>query len=626
MSVALDKYGLLPTLTVEIDKTNQPTNPTRVWTDITGYVRTLTFTLSGRNDEFQRTTPGVLQLVVNNRDDAALRFETLGVTKAQWVRVSATWQGTTYRLWQGVIEELVRQWPSMGQDATINLTAVDGLKLCRLYDLAGTTFPAQRVDQRVAAILALIGFPVGYPNAVAGFVPSLYWRLGESSGTNAADASGNGRSGTYGAGVTLGQTGALVGDANTAVSLTNTSTSVVTSTYSPFVAGSKRTFMGWAKRTATTDADTLFSDAASVVFLQLASGNENVVFQCPASNQNGLFQVTWSAAWPGTGQWVHWALVYDANATVAELFIGGVSQGQQTVVGGTFTGATTFTVGGTSNPFNGQVDEVAVFESALTARQIATIYQAGTVAPAGTFDTDTDTVDAVTTPLATNSDALNALLALEGSTNGLLIANGDGSMSFQGRHWRMLNASTATATFADNGTGIPYTDNVQDQDDDTRIANVVNVTALGASAPTTVSDSPSQLKYFSRTNPSVDRSLLSSSASLALSAAQWLLAKYKDPSPRIPTLEVKFQAAAKVAASYGTTLLNAKNSQRFTWKRTTASPRSQDAYVEQVTHTIDPRVPSWTTTLAMSPADAETTWLLGDATFGVLGTTTKLAY
>ena len=50
--------------------------------------------------------------------------------------------------------------------------------------------------------------------------PYLYWRLGEPSGTTAADASGNGRTGTYQGGPTLGVTGLLTGDANTAMSMT----------------------------------------------------------------------------------------------------------------------------------------------------------------------------------------------------------------------------------------------------------------------------------------------------------------------------------------------------------------------------------------------------------------------
>jgi hypothetical protein len=83
MPVALDQAGLLPSLTVEVDKTNQPTNPVRSWTEITSYVRGLTMTRSGRNDASDRSSTGLLQMTLNNRDDASVRFETLNVQKAQ---------------------------------------------------------------------------------------------------------------------------------------------------------------------------------------------------------------------------------------------------------------------------------------------------------------------------------------------------------------------------------------------------------------------------------------------------------------------------------------------------------------------------------------------------------------
>ncbi len=61
-----------------------------------------------------------------------------------------------------------------------------------------------------------------YLSAVLTDLPSGYWRLGEGSGVVAVDSSGNGRNGTYSAtGVTLGQTGLLTGDTDTAAALSN---------------------------------------------------------------------------------------------------------------------------------------------------------------------------------------------------------------------------------------------------------------------------------------------------------------------------------------------------------------------------------------------------------------------
>lgn len=56
-----------------------------------------------------------------------------------------------------------------------------------------------------------------YSTEVMNDTPLVYWRLGESSGTTAADASGNGRSGTYTTPLTLGAASLLGSDANTSV-------------------------------------------------------------------------------------------------------------------------------------------------------------------------------------------------------------------------------------------------------------------------------------------------------------------------------------------------------------------------------------------------------------------------
>lgn len=49
--------------------------------------------------------------------------------------------------------------------------------------------------------------------------PAGYWRLGETSGTTAADATANANNGSYLQAVTLGVTGALASDGNTAARL-----------------------------------------------------------------------------------------------------------------------------------------------------------------------------------------------------------------------------------------------------------------------------------------------------------------------------------------------------------------------------------------------------------------------
>ena len=73
-------------------------------------------------------------------------------------------------------------------------------------------------DSNVAtASITVNAVATSYDQAVLADSPAAYWRLGEASGSSAADSSGNGNGGSYAGGVTLGAP-ALINDPNTAAS------------------------------------------------------------------------------------------------------------------------------------------------------------------------------------------------------------------------------------------------------------------------------------------------------------------------------------------------------------------------------------------------------------------------
>ena len=236
--------------------------------------------------------------------------------------------------------------------------------------------------------------------------------------------------------------------------------------------------------------------------------------------------------------------------------------------------------------------------------------------PEGSIDTDTDDADAVTEPFPDNSMALGYLLQIEESENGLLIANTDGTIDFQGRHWRFFNANTSLATFGETAATIPYYDDVEYDDDDSLVGNVARVTPFGASTPVEVTNSASTARYWPT---AIDRQLLSSSTPLAQSAAEYLSNRYGDPSPRIPTIRVELAAAAHQTGgtSLVATLLAANNSDRFTWDRAATTAISDDVYVEQIAETVDVKGGSWEMALQLSPALDDVGWVLGTSALGV---------
>lgn len=222
---------------------------------------------------------------------------------------------------------------------------------------------------------------LGYGEAVRAVgVPLGYWPLAEASGTTAADVSGNSRNGTYAGGVAFLQQGAT-GDGSTAVLLDGVDDRITT-TYNPFTPSSTRTFGGWAYRRTNTTADCLIgSDAASNhVRLRCVAGTNDLEY----TNNNTAQGATWAGVVP-LAAWFHWLVVYNDSNRSATLYINGVSQGTQTLVGSTsgfqaapgniaFGGRGT---SGLSDPFDGYLAHVAVWSAALTQDHATSLYTAG---------------------------------------------------------------------------------------------------------------------------------------------------------------------------------------------------------------------------------------------------------
>jgi concanavalin A-like lectin/glucanase superfamily protein len=106
----------------------------------------------------------------------------------------------------------------------------------------------------------LAGVCVSYQSEVLTDSPTGYWRLGEPSGTSAADASGNSHTGTYVNTPTLGVTGALASDSDTAASFALGSSEYVTTTTLGTLGQSLLTssWEWWISQTYATDRRAMF--------------------------------------------------------------------------------------------------------------------------------------------------------------------------------------------------------------------------------------------------------------------------------------------------------------------------------------------------------------------------------
>lgn len=273
----------------------------------------------------------------------------------------------------------------------------------------GTVTPSLSTSQRVLAVSVAVA-----PSDV----------------TTIADQSGNSHTGLIAGGVTTGQTKptdarsdyiaqiqALSGDTlifdecwDQVPSSAKQYTRVRT-TYSPFTNSAIRSFGLWVNRDAVNAATDILmtsgGDAGGGNLGLIATwgltgtGGNDVIFTPGIIGSAG---VTWSAAFPGSGQWVHLGLVYNQSTADASLYVNGSLISTQTVPGTTTWGGTSpnyLTWGGVqtqNSTVDGKLYGAFVVEGNVTAAQwltlasddferSAAIDAAGAIATSATFFT-----------------------------------------------------------------------------------------------------------------------------------------------------------------------------------------------------------------------------------------------
>jgi hypothetical protein len=211
--------------------------------------------------------------------------------------------------------------------------------------------------------------------------------------------------------------------------------------------------------------------------------------------------------------------------------------------------------------------------------------------------------------------ALSHLQNVEETENGRLFVDGEGTVIFQDRHWRLNNATTSVGTIGDGTGEIPYRETALAYDESNIWNKVVITTADGEEE--VAEDFDSQDEYFQRT---LTRRLLTNDNAEALAAGEWLVRKYREPEPKLPALPL----LPIKATTHWPVVLAATNGQRFTFKRRPESGGtiSIDGYVEQVAETIVPGT-TWDVSVQLSAAGDEAFWILGTSALDI---DTALAY
>lgn len=220
-----------------------------------------------------------------------------------------------------------------------------------------------------------------YSTTILSNLPVAYWRLGEHSGTSAADASGNARAGAY-SGVALGLPGAIAGDSDTSA-LFGASGASVAAPVLPLM--SNWTVEAWVYPTAAqTGTPYIVCDRFSVSGINFGLVVNLSAGTCAAS------ALYYNGSIINTGQtelslnaWTHVAGTYDGSNL--RLYVNGsLSQALASTTAPASGGVAT-DIGIRKSPgdtFLGLIDEVAVYNSALSASRILAHYSAA-FAPSG---------------------------------------------------------------------------------------------------------------------------------------------------------------------------------------------------------------------------------------------------
>ena len=228
---------------------------------------------------------------------------------------------------------------------------------------------------------------VSYEQTILAALPVGYWRLGEPSGTDAADEMGT-HDGVYTASPTLGVTGALAGNADTAITLPSGAYVSVADNDDAFDFGATAFSLEcWVKRATISLNAAIFARGLGSFYLRFNTSNQiELVREAQAVLGASTGTLT------DTTDWHHVAMTRTAGG-VTEFYLDGIDIGGFS--GGSIVNValTELRIGqnvtGGAQPLLGSIDEAAIYSYVLTPAQVASHFAIGDTGSAVTFSGQT---------------------------------------------------------------------------------------------------------------------------------------------------------------------------------------------------------------------------------------------
>jgi len=639
-----------PVVKVEIAFDSPAFSASPTWVDVTDWVRAID-TGRGRNMENADFEAGIMTVTLDNADGRFTPRVTPRGGEPQLkprrnVRVTATYASVTYPLGYGVIE----RWPATvgDSDVMVSVQATDAFSV-----LTSTTFPESDTgaltklkpinywplqETSIAPVWPFLdvvggrngfifwsgsdGRPAGAPVAVAGASSNL-----PSGAGNALDLRGyyqDTASGNYGANAFACNPVFAFGSG---VPFTATMQCII-----PALTRGDGTY---PVLLSTASASTAITRDIIIV---KSDGTVNVlgkdITPAGAFNTYTNYRVTVSFQRLSVGPTINRVILTlngDQWTLDSSAFLFDPSGDYLT-----FGGRGNTDGGGTG----GRWSHLALWDRALTAAECSTLWSDNLCAPGLTASTRINrALDIVGWPAAAraiqagvstlvrdswsdNTSLLTLFRKWAQADGGDIYIGPDGAINFKNRYSRISGPFTPVATFdclSDTGVeaGLEW---VMDEAD---IVNVVNLN-VSYGLKTQIRNEASVAEFGEKAR---DLALDVQSSAAGLDAADYMLARYAQPTIRLST--VVLNPAAVAAGSLWVAALSVDIGKvvRLTNLPVTAPGTTLDYMVESVRHSIvrDGANLLWSTRFDVSPLPL-TAWVLNDTTNSVLGSTTRLAY
>lgn len=214
-----------------------------------------------------------------------------------------------------------------------------------------------------------------YRAAVLALSPISYWRLGETGTTVARDEIGP-NPGTYTGTYTLGISGALTGDQDSAVAFAGAGEVDVLDNDTLDTANGPISIVAWVQRNASQNATQgIVSKGTGAWYLRFDASNKlNFLRSQEADLAASSGTITDTASWHMV------AVTYAGSNGAITFYIDGIASGSTSPTTNLISNALQARLGNEISgvePSQGSLDEIAVFGAALTGPQLVTLWQTG---------------------------------------------------------------------------------------------------------------------------------------------------------------------------------------------------------------------------------------------------------